>query len=117
MLPRTWLLQGVVSGLTAAFGYGIGASIGAAARALGPVSWRRPQGRAAWWTMIGLSTVLIIVFLLLGRSWQNEVRALMGMTDPLVWDITLIVVIAVVIAPADSSRPAFERMGQAGRDC
>jgi uncharacterized membrane protein len=100
MLPRTWLLQGVVSGLTAAFGYGIGASIGAAARALGPVSWRRPQGRAAWWTMIGLSTVLIIVFLLLGRSWQNEVRALMGMTDPLVWDITLIVVVAVVVTVA-----------------
>ena len=38
MLPRTWLLQGVVSGVTAAFGYGIGASIGAAARALGPAS-------------------------------------------------------------------------------
>ena len=100
MLPRTWLLQGVVSGITAAFGYGIGASIGAAARALGPASWRRRQSRGAWWTLIGLSTVLIIVFLLLGRGWQNEVRALMGMTDPLVWDVTLIFVVGVAVAGA-----------------
>ncbi len=100
MLPRTWLLQGVVSGITAAFGYGIGASIGAAARALGPPSWRRRQSRRAWWTLIGLSAVLIIVFLLLGRGWQNEVRALMGMTDPLVWDVTLIFVVGVAVAGA-----------------
>ncbi|MGS0684872.1 alpha/beta hydrolase [Nakamurella sp. GG22] len=98
MLPRTWLLQGVVSGLTAAFGYGIGASIGAAARALGPESWSRRPSRQAWWTLIGLSAVLIIVFLLLGRGWQNEVRALMGMTDPLVWDVTLIFVVGALVA-------------------
>jgi uncharacterized membrane protein len=98
MLPRTWLLQGVVSGLTAAFGYGIGASIGAAARALGPASWSRRPSRRAWWVLIGLSAVLIGVFLPLGRTWQNQVRALMGMTGPVVWDVGLILVGGALVA-------------------
>ena len=98
LLPRTWLLQGVVAGITAACGYGLGASIGAVARAFGPKSWSRPPGRWAWWTLGIVGTVLIGIFLVLGRGWQNDVRALMGMTEPLVWDLALILLVGVALA-------------------
>ena len=98
LLPRSWLLQGVVAGITAACGYGLGASVGAIARAVGPTSWSTPRSRRAWWVLGIVGTVLVAVFLALGRGWQNDVRALMGMTEPLVWDLALILVVGVAVA-------------------
>ena len=100
LLPRTWILQGVVAGITAACGYGVGASIGAVARAVGSKSWSRPPGRRAWWTLGIVGGVLVVVFLVLGRGWQNDVRSLMGMTEPLVWDLALILLVGVAVAAA-----------------
>ena len=38
----------------------------------------RPSG-SAWWVLLGATVVLVPLFLLLGRYWQNDVRDLMGM--------------------------------------
>ena len=98
LLPRTWLLQGVVAGITAACGYGLGASAAAIARAIGPASWSTPRSRRAWWTLGALGALLVGVFLMLGRGWQNDVRALMGMTEPVAWDVALILLLGVTVA-------------------
>ncbi len=97
LLPRSWLLQGVVGGLTAVLGYGLGASVGWAGCVL--VSWR-PGGlgrRRAWVLLAVASVVLVSVFLWLGARWQAEVRALMGMDRYVVWSALGIVVLAAAV--------------------
>lgn len=54
--PRSWIPQGVVAGIAAACGDGLGASIGAIARAIGPSSWStRPSRRVTvdGWVALG----------------------------------------------------------------
>src|SRR3954469_8403475 len=79
LLPRGVILQGVISGVTAVIGYGIGSGVsagGGKVREDDPVASFK---RIAWWGLLAAAVVLIPVFLLLGRSWQNDVRDLMGM--------------------------------------
>lgn len=80
LIPRTFLLQGVLSGLSFAIGYGLGVL---AERAGGylqlprpPVRWARRLRRAAQ-AAAGLS---VLVFLWLAGGWQNEVRAALAMS-------------------------------------
>lgn len=94
LLPRHWALQGVVSGLTMASGYAIGATLGAVVRRV----WRTPPAPTrAWAVLLGAGTVLTTVFLLLGGSWQQELRELMGVpSQP--WHPALIVAVAISVS-------------------
>jgi uncharacterized membrane protein len=87
LVPRPWYVQAVLTGLCFATGYGIGAFLGWAYRALGlPVV--PPAGRlVAWRVLAGLAVVIALVGGWLGRSWQNEQAELLGMppTTPLLW--------------------------------
>jgi uncharacterized membrane protein len=81
LLPRHWALQGVLSGITMATGYGAGATAGAVARTIWP---RLPAaGRRCWLALAGAAGPLAVTFLWLGESWQQEVRRLVGQ-DPAV---------------------------------
>jgi uncharacterized membrane protein len=95
LLPRAWYLQGIVSGVTAAMGYGVGATLGALVR----VIWRRRYSRAtriAWWTLIVVAPVLGLLFLALGTGWQQDLRARLAM-DPLVtYDIVRITAVSLL---------------------
>lgn len=93
LLPRSGVLQGLVSGITAVIGYGLAAGFVALWHYVqGPV----PHGTARRWT---LRVVLVALALLLGFSvwkfvgWQNETRELMGMEplSPLVWPTIIVV--------------------------
>src|SRR3954470_14884044 len=77
LLPRPWLLQGVVAGLTAAMGYAAGTAIGALVR----LKWW-PSRRVeviAWRLLFALLPLLIVVFLWLGTRWQRDLRVRLGM--------------------------------------
>ncbi|GAA4970372.1 alpha/beta hydrolase [Actinoplanes utahensis] len=78
LLPRAWLLQGVVAGITAAMGYALGATLGALAR-----RWRGPMrartARYGWVALAALVPVLFAVFLWLGTRWQRDLRTRLGM--------------------------------------
>jgi uncharacterized membrane protein len=79
LVPRSGLVQGVVCGITAAIGYGLGVWAAAIWRAFadrGP----RPARRWAWRTFLISAGVLLVVFFWLGQSWQHELRVLMGVT-------------------------------------
>lgn len=79
LYPRHWLVQGVLSGVALASGYGFGAATGRLARRV--VRLAPPQGaRTASYRVAGAAGAAIAVAALLWNAgWQADVRALMGL--------------------------------------
>jgi len=80
LLPRGGITQGLVWGITAAIGYGLGV--------LAAWIWRafadrdpRPARRRSWLVFGICAAVLVVVSFGLGQYWQYEIRKLMGVTD------------------------------------
>ena len=102
LLPRSGLTQGVVCGISAAIGYGLGVVAAWAWRAIrdrGP----RPPDRRSWRIFAVVAGVALIGALLLGRYWQGRLRDLMGMPPDglaslLVIPLTAVVVFAMLLA-------------------
>jgi uncharacterized membrane protein len=95
LLPRSVVLQGLVAGVTATIGYALGASLGRIVRTI----WRRtyPSAtRIAWWALFVVGPVTALVFLALGTSWQQDLRARVGMPRMAVYDILRIIGVAVL---------------------
>jgi uncharacterized membrane protein len=106
LLPRHWALQAVVSGITMAIGYGIGASAGAIVRhaaklasRTGSASWPALPRAATrgWWILAGCGAVLAAVFLGLGELWQRDVRELVGEDPETGWYPVPIAVVAAAV--------------------
>ncbi len=78
LIPRTPLIQGVLSGCIFAVGYALGAAL--------QWLWRymelpRPTGRINRWLQIATAIVcglMVVYFLARAPEWQNAVRAAMG---------------------------------------
>lgn len=79
LLPRTWVMQGLLAGMSLAAGY--------ASALLGHVLWRQlglpfpaPQ-RAQWWRAAWLTPAVALLAFCLTRSpvWQDDVRRLMAL--------------------------------------
>jgi uncharacterized membrane protein len=81
LLPRGALLQGVVCGISAAIGYGVGVA--------GAWVWRafadrdpRPPRPGAWRVFAISAAVLLVVAIVLGQWWQAQLRDLMDAPTP-----------------------------------
>jgi uncharacterized membrane protein len=81
LLPRSAVLQGVVCGITAAIGYGVGVA--------GAWTWRafadrdpRPPRPGAWRVFAISAAVALVLALVLGQWWQAQLRDLMGAPTP-----------------------------------
>ncbi len=98
LLPRGVLLQGILTGVNAVIGYGIGSALSAGIRKVIPSEPGHHVKRIAWWALAGATIVLVPLFLVLGRSWQDEVRDLMGMESLPAWKWGAILVVSVVMA-------------------
>src|SRR6476646_3649713 len=87
LVPRAWFLQSLVTGLCIATGYGLGAFVGWAYRALGLPNLPPAARRIAWQVLAGLAVVVLLVGGWLGRSFQSGQRELLGMdaSVPLLW--------------------------------
>ena len=105
LIPRSYLVQGVLSGLSAALGYGIGV--------LAYWLWtylELPQPRdrtlkAARIVAVGMCVVIAAVFLWRTLEWQNSIRILMSLapldtTSPLKTGAIAIVLFAILMALA-----------------
>ena len=91
LLPRDWLNGGIVGGITAAIGYGLGVLIGAIARRLVA---RRLLARGSWLplqprlcrglkpTVVALSLGASALMVLPAAAWQREIAAVMGIEGP-----------------------------------
>ncbi|PEG35932.1 hypothetical protein CQY20_20330 [Mycolicibacterium agri] len=87
LLPRDWLFQGLIGGLNAAIGYGIGVFIGKMVR-------RFVLRRRAWWppskrilyalkaVIVSLSTAACLLMLVPAAAWQRRVSEEMGLEGP-----------------------------------
>ncbi|MEU5836460.1 alpha/beta-hydrolase family protein [Streptomyces diacarni] len=113
LVPRPWLLQGVIGGITAAIGYAIGALAEWLVRlTVRPVRRRlrsrgrgnrrpRPHLRArAWLTYYALSTVATIAALSWSADAQRELRRLQEMPETLTWHSLMIAAVALAICGA-----------------
>jgi uncharacterized membrane protein len=95
LLPRGHILQGLISGITAAIGYGLGVLVlwvvgklfRRPLRTVRPVAWR-------WFAIV--AAAVVAVFLYLGSTWQREVHELMGMAPPSRFGYPLVLLLAAV---------------------
>ena len=116
LLPRGGIVQGVIWGITAAIGYGLGVLAAWIWRAFADRAPRRPR-RRSWPVFFISAAVLVVVSFGLGQYWQYEIRKLMGVTDysiPLVVASPFVAAAVVLPSPADRARPS--RPVPVGRD-
>ena len=99
LIPRAWLYQGVITGICVVVGYGFGVLLQWLFVKIGfRVSWRPAHSRQIRWVLLALTAVLMLVFLVLGVRWQNEIRVLFGMPTLVIGHGLLIIALALVVA-------------------
>jgi len=82
LLPRSWLLQGFVSGILVAAGYGVGVLIGHVVGRFVTYRLTPTHRRTAWRILLIVGGLAAIVFLRLGVHWQQEVHVLLEVAEP-----------------------------------
>jgi uncharacterized membrane protein len=102
LLPRDWLFQGLIGGLNAAIGYGIGVFSSKMLR-------RFVLRRRKWWPLsrrllyllktltVVLSVTASILMLIPAAAWQRQVSAVMGMEGPNTPGYLRTVIIALLV--------------------
>jgi uncharacterized membrane protein len=102
LLPRDWLFQGLIGGLNAAIGYGIGAFLEKMLRrfVLHRQKWWPPQKRV----MYAVKTVIVagsatacVLMMIPAAAWQRQVSAVMGMEGPNTLGYMRTLIIAVLV--------------------
>ena len=96
LLPRGGVTQGLVCGITAAIGYGLGVLAAWIWRAFADRDPRRPR-HGAWLAFFISAGVLFAGAFGLGQYWQYEIRKLMGVTD---YNVPLVVASPFIAALA-----------------
>ena len=87
LVPRSWAVQLLLTGVTMALGYGVGAFLGWAYRSLElPVAPTRVR-RVVWLALAVLAPLGLLVAGWLGRGWQQDQKLLLGLDAgvPPVW--------------------------------
>jgi uncharacterized membrane protein len=80
LLPRGGIIQGVIWGITAAIGYGLGVLAAFIWRAFADRDPRHPR-RRSWPAFFIGAGVLVVVSFGLGQYWQHEIRGLMDVKE------------------------------------
>ncbi|KUI46587.1 hypothetical protein AU198_03090 [Mycobacterium sp. GA-1199] len=102
LLPRDWLFAGLIGGINAAIGYGIGAFVAQMLRrfVLRRVSWW-PPGKPVLWAAESVTVVLAITASVLmvipAAAWQRQVSAVMGMEGPTTFGYLRTLVLAALV--------------------
>jgi uncharacterized membrane protein len=80
LLPRAWVMQAAVTGISMAFGYAVGTLIGSVGRWLiRKTGWRGPDASLRRWAWIALAVtagLALVVGVVLWQTWQTEQRDL-----------------------------------------
>jgi uncharacterized membrane protein len=97
LLPRGWLIQGLVAGITAAIGYGIGVTIAWFVAELTESRMSAGFRRRAWQVLAVAGPLVCLVMLWLGARWQREIHELVGLPPPEGWSVVGLVVVAVLV--------------------
>jgi uncharacterized membrane protein len=97
LLPRSPILQGLLAGIVAAFGYGVGESIAWALRRV--TRWRPSPSTAhrAWRVLAVAGVAFAVGVLVAGRRWQADLHELMDVGVAAAYDSVLIAVVALLV--------------------
>lgn len=105
LLPRDWLFAGLIGGINAAIGYGIGVFIAKMLRrfVLRRVSWWPPPKRVLW--VAKSATVVLalgasILMVIPAAALQRQVSAVMGMEGPTTFGYLRTLVLAAFVGAA-----------------
>ncbi|MBX7432313.1 alpha/beta hydrolase [Mycobacterium sp. Y57] len=101
LLPRDWLFAGLVGGLNAAIGYGIGVFVERMLRrfVLSGRSWRPPAHMSSLLKVIIVAAAAgaCVLMVIPAAAWQRQVSDLMGMTGPSTVGYLRTLIIAAVV--------------------
>ena len=101
LLPRPWLMQGVIAGIAMAAGYGVGVFCVWVARRF--TRWRPSPStrRTLWICVLAAAVAVFAAAVLIGTAGQNEVRELLHMGSvgevPFVESVPATLLVAFVI--------------------
>ncbi|MGO1316584.1 MAG: alpha/beta hydrolase [Cellulomonadaceae bacterium] len=99
LIPRVWLYQAVVSGLSTCAGYGVGTLVVWGVRSLGfPTTPSVRVARVSRIVLAVLAAIAVPSFVIAGAHWQNAIRALFGVEESAPWLGALQAVVAVLLA-------------------
>lgn len=96
LLPRSALVQGLVCGISAAIGYGVGVVAAWVWRAFADRD-ERPARSNAWRIFAVVAVVALVAAFVLGQRWQSEIRNLMGVAASNPAALLLVPVVAAVV--------------------
>jgi uncharacterized membrane protein len=102
LLPRDWLFAGLIGGINAAIGYGLGVAVGKMFRrmVLRRRSWWPPSKRVLYAlkavTVVASVTACLLV-VIPAAAWQRQVSALMGIEGPATLGYYRTVFLAIVV--------------------
>jgi uncharacterized membrane protein len=105
LLPRDWLFAGLIGGINAAIGYGLGVALGKLFRrmVLRRRSWWPPARRVLYAmkavTVAGSVTASLLM-VIPAAAWQRQVSALMGIEGPATLGYYRTVLLAIVVGGA-----------------
>jgi uncharacterized membrane protein len=102
LLPRDWLFQGLIGGLNAAIGYGIGAFVEKMLRrfVLRRRKWWPPPKRVLYvfkTVTVVVSATACVLMMIPAAAWQRQVSAVVGMEGPNTLGYSRTLVIAVLV--------------------
>ncbi len=102
LLPRDWLFQGLIGGVNAAIGYGIGVFAQKMLHrfVLRRRPWWPPSKRVLYWgkaATITLSTAASLLMLIPAAAWQRRVSAVMGMEGPATFGYLRVLILAMLV--------------------
>jgi len=102
LLPRDWLFQGLIGGLNAAIGYGIGAFAGRMVHrfVLRRRKWWPPSKRVLYMLKtiaVAVSATACVLMLIPAAAWQRQVSAVVGMEGPTTLGYTRTLIIALLV--------------------
>lgn len=99
LVPRRWPYQALISGVSLATGYALGALLGWFGRRVGiRPRWSARTRRRGWTAFAVASLGSIAAYMVLGARWQAEIRAVFGMPDvPPAFALILFVAVALAV--------------------
>ncbi|MBD9699219.1 alpha/beta-hydrolase family protein [Flavimobilis sp. GY10621] len=101
LIPRVWLYQALVTGVSVAVGYAVGRACVGLVRLLGFRTTPSETARRRWLLALGIVAIVAVpTMMILGARWQDRIRDLMGAEPGPAWNAPTQAVVAVVIAVA-----------------
>ncbi len=102
LLPRDWLFQGIIGGVNAAFGYGLGVVIGKTTYrvVLRTARWWPPPAPVLFWmkaAVVVIAPAACVLMLIPAASWQRQVSAPMGIEGPTTLGYLRTVFVAAIV--------------------